>query len=263
MLYVEKQGKGRSGRSLVLHVSYGGAMTWRVGFYKDGTRKRKLPDGTEKIVPTRLSASAKLGDLAGDEPRRGAQGGAQLRAARASAAATPRRALRRRGGTLAERAHRARGLQDRQGVAPPSAIHGCRPSPAAACTTSIRTTSPTCSTTSPRSTARSWPTTCWRACGTCSAGGAPRTSPTGGAARHRARHAQRRCRGARARAQRRRATHALAADRRRQVFSGLVRMLLLTGQRLETVRTMRWSRYRRRRRLGGAGQARRRQAQGR
>ena len=60
-LYVEKQGQGRSGRSLVLHVSYGGAKTWRIGYYKDGTRKRKLPDGSEKVVPTRLSVSAKLG----------------------------------------------------------------------------------------------------------------------------------------------------------------------------------------------------------
>ena len=60
-LYVEKQGQGRSGRSLVLHVSYGSAMTWRIAYYKDGTRKRKLPDGSEKVVATRLSVSAKLG----------------------------------------------------------------------------------------------------------------------------------------------------------------------------------------------------------
>ena len=60
-LYVEKQGQGRSGRSLILHVSYGSAMTWRIGYYKDGTRKRRLPDGSEKVVATRLSASARLG----------------------------------------------------------------------------------------------------------------------------------------------------------------------------------------------------------
>jgi integrase len=60
-LYVEKQGAGRSGRSLILSVSYGGAATWQINFYRDGTRTRKLPDGSEKLVPTRLSATAKLG----------------------------------------------------------------------------------------------------------------------------------------------------------------------------------------------------------
>ena len=52
------------GLSLVLHVSYGGAKTWRVVFYKPGTRKRDLPDGSEKIVATKLSASRKLGRYA-------------------------------------------------------------------------------------------------------------------------------------------------------------------------------------------------------
>ena len=52
------------GLSLVLHISYGGAKTWRVVFYKPGTRKRELPDGSEKIVATKLSASRKLGRYA-------------------------------------------------------------------------------------------------------------------------------------------------------------------------------------------------------
>ena len=204
LLYVEKQGRAhRRKRSEARgppedagvvagpDVSYGGSATWRSTSTGRHAQRGGLPDGSEKD-----GADAALGRqarrLARDEPRRGPQGGARVHAARAGrGVGAARHELRHGGGALAERKRRAARAA---GPARRCAAHrrntSCPPGARARSTTSIRTTSTTCSTTSPTSTGRSWRTTCWHAVepdGLVAGQGQALRPP---AARHPARHAR-------------------------------------------------------------------------